>query len=87
MGFAATHRSAFMWPWEEPPHSIASGILDDETTTGWPLRGMQATGGTAVVVDEATLAGPATWPAGGRRAASATGASGLAGVIELQRQG
>ena len=27
----ASHRSQFMWPWEEPPHSVASGILDDET--------------------------------------------------------
>lgn len=89
LGFAATHRSAFMWPWEEPPHSIASGILDDETYD-WlaVLRGMQATGGTAVVVDEATLARArdlAQQVAG--VPASATGASGLAGVIELQRQG
>jgi hypothetical protein len=28
---AAADRAAFMWPWETPPHSIASGILDDET--------------------------------------------------------
>ena len=29
--YAAAHRSAFMWPWEETPLSIAEGILDDET--------------------------------------------------------
>jgi threonine synthase len=46
-----------MWPWEEPPHSVASGILDDETYD-WlaVLRGMAATGGdSAVVADEDTL--------------------------------
>ena len=29
--FASTHRSEFMWPWEEEPTSVAHGILDDET--------------------------------------------------------
>ena len=28
---AQTHRSEFMWPWEETPASVAHGILDDET--------------------------------------------------------
>jgi threonine synthase len=53
---AAGHRSAFMWPWEAVPHSVATGILDDETYD-WlaVLRGMNATGGTTVVVDEPTL--------------------------------
>jgi threonine synthase len=34
-----------MWPWEEPPHSVASGILDDETYD-WlaVLRGVVAPG-------------------------------------------
>ena len=52
----ATHRSEFMWPWEEEPHSIAHGILDDETYD-WlaVVRGMLETGGSPVVVDEATL--------------------------------
>ena len=31
VAYAAHHRSAFMWPWESEPHSIAHGILDDET--------------------------------------------------------
>ena len=86
---AATHRSHFMWPWEAPPHSIASGILDDETYD-WlaVLRGMAASGGSAVVADEDTLAQArdlAQDVAG--IAASATGAAGLAGVLQLQRQG
>ena len=47
------HRSEFMWPWETEPHSVAHGILDDETYD-WlaVVEGMLATGGTPVVVDE-----------------------------------
>ncbi len=89
MRYAIAHRSAFMWPWETPPHSIASGILDDETYD-WAacLRGMAATGGTSVLADEATL----------RRAnelahettkipVTATGSAGLAGLMQLRRDG
>ena len=56
LAYAASHRSQFMWPWEEPPRSVASGILDDETYD-WlaVLRGVAATGGSTVVVDEVTL--------------------------------
>jgi threonine synthase len=86
---AAGHRSQFMWPWETPPHSIATGILDDETYD-WlaVLRGMASTGGSAVVADEDTLAqahDQAQNLAG--VAASATGSAGLAGVLQLQREG
>jgi threonine synthase len=89
LAYAAAHRSQFMWPWEEPPHSVASGILDDETYD-WlaVLRGVAATGGSTVVVDEDTL----------RQAnrlvleatpiqPSHTGSAGLAGLLQLQRQG
>ena len=31
LAYAARHRSDFMWPWEAEPHSVAHGILDDET--------------------------------------------------------
>jgi threonine synthase len=87
--YAAAHRPAFMWPWEEVPHSVASGILDDETYD-WlaVLRGMAATRGTTVVVDEPTLvqahrlARDATGIA-----VSATGSAGLAGVLQLRRDG
>ncbi len=53
---AATHRSEFMWPWESEPRSIATGILDDETYD-WlaVVEAMLATGGSPLVVDEATL--------------------------------
>ncbi len=89
LAYAASHRSQFMWPWEEPPHSVASGILDDETYD-WlaVLRGVAATGGGTAVVDEDTL----------RQAnrlvhettaikPSHTGSAGLAGLLQLQRQG
>jgi threonine synthase len=86
---AATHRSAFMWPWEEAPHSIAEGILDDETYD-WlaVLRGMAATGGAAVVADEATLEEANRV---GRESTgipvSHTGSAGLAGLMCLRRDG
>ena len=79
----AHHRSAYMWPWESEPHSIAGGILDDETYD-WlaVVRGMLATGGSPLVVDEATLAEANDLA----RAATGidvdhTGSSGLAGLI------
>jgi threonine synthase len=55
--YAATHRSEFMWPWETPPSSIATGILDDETYD-WlaVVEGMLLSGGYPVVVSEDTLA-------------------------------
>jgi threonine synthase len=87
--YAAGHRSQFMWPWEEPPHSLASGILDDETYD-WlaVLRGVAATGGSTVVVDEDTLqkANRLAYENTAVRP-SHTGSAGLAGLLQLQRQG
>jgi threonine dehydratase len=87
--WAAAHRPACMWPWEEVPHSMASGILDDETYD-WlaVLRGMAATGGSTVVVDETTLeeAHRLARDTTGN-AVSATGSAGLAGVLQLRRDG
>lgn len=85
----ARHRSAYMWPWEAEPVSIAHGILDDETYD-WQavVRAMLATGGTPTVVDEATLAEAETL---GRDTtgidADATGTAGLAGLLDLLRRG
>lgn len=54
--YAATHRSEFMWPWESEPHSVAHGILDDETYDWFAVvSGMLRTGGRPRVVDEACL--------------------------------
>ncbi|HYN58783.1 MAG TPA: hypothetical protein VET87_04415, partial [Rubrivivax sp.] len=79
----------FMWPWEEPPHSVASGILDDETYD-WlaVLRGVAATGGSSVVVDEDTLqqANRSVYETTAIEP-SHTGSAGLAGLLQLQRQG
>ena len=53
---AATHRSAYMWPWETEPRSIAHSILDDETYDWMAVcEEMIRTGGYPVVVDEDTL--------------------------------
>ncbi len=86
---ASHHRSAFMWPWEEEPRSVAHGILDDETYD-WlaVVEGMLETGGEALVVDEPSL-----------EAANAlarettgidvdhTGSAGLAGLLDLRARG
>jgi threonine dehydratase len=86
---AARDRGAYMWPWETEPVSVAHGILDDETYD-WlaVVRAMLATGGRALVVDEATLCeaellgGDATGID-----ADATGTAGLAGLLESARHG
>ncbi len=86
---AAGRRSTVMWPWEEPPHSIAGGILDDETYD-WRslLAAMHRSGGRPVVVDDALLAEANEL---GRAVtgidADATGTAGLAGVLALARSG
>ena len=74
-----------MWPWETPGHSIATGILDDETYD-WVavVRGMSASGGSPVVVSEEELA-EARQIAGAN--VSATGAAGLAGLLHLRVSG
>jgi threonine synthase len=87
--FAAHHRSAFMWPWEEAPRSIAHGILDDETYD-WlaVVEGMLETGGKALVVDEQTLEDA---NALARETTGIdvdhTGSAGLAGLLALRATG
>ena len=86
---AATHRSLYMWPWEREPESIAHGILDDETYDWMEiLRGMLTTGGFPIEVDEELLReSRALVRRHSRVVADATGSSGLAGLIQLQRAG
>jgi len=87
--YAAAHRSEFMWPWETVPHSLAHGILDDETYD-WlaVVEAMLATGGQALVVNEEEIAEANTL---GIEATGIevdpTGSAGLAGLIQLCRQG
>ncbi len=86
---AARHRSAFMWPWEEEPRSVAGGILDDETYD-WlaVVRGMLESGGYPIVVDEPTLVeANETGRATTGIDVDPTGSAGLAGLIELTRRG
>jgi threonine dehydratase len=86
---AVHHRSDYMWAWETEPVSVAHGILDDETYD-WAVvvRGMLLTGGRLVVVDEATLeaANALALPLAGIDA-DHTGTAGLAGLIQLTRDG
>jgi threonine synthase len=89
MAEAAVHRSAFMRPWETQPHSVAAGILDDETYD-WRavVEGMLATGGRPLVAGEDTLV-QASRLAVDRTGigVDATGSAGLAGLLELRRCG
>jgi threonine synthase len=86
---AAAHRSAYMWPWEDEPKSIATGILDDETYD-WRavVRGMLATGGRPVVVDEETLTEANDMAVDTTEIpVDPTGSSGLAGLLALRAEG
>jgi len=84
---AGRHRSAFMWPWEQEPHSVAHGIIDDETYD-WRacVAGMLTSGGGPLVASEATfeeanvLARDTTGID-----VDHTGSAGLAGLLELVR--
>jgi hypothetical protein len=78
-----------MWPWEEEPRSIARGILDDETYDWLAIvKGMLASQGLPLVVDEDTLREA---NALARKTTSInvchTGSAGLAGLLQLQRDG
>ncbi len=86
---AARHRSAFMEPWPEEPKSIAHGILDDETYDWLALvEGMARSGGDALVAGEESLreANAIAREATGILV-SHTGSAGLAGLIEMFREG
>jgi threonine synthase len=89
LGYAATHRPEFMWPWEQEPHSVAHGILDDETYDWLAVaRAMLASGGRPLVVDEATLLEAARLARDTTGIdADETGTSGLAGLLALAREG
>jgi threonine dehydratase len=86
---ARKHRSEFMRPWEETPRSVAHGILDDETYDWLAIvKGMLASHGTALVVDEELLreAHALSREATGIPVCH-TGSAGLAGLMQLRREG
>ena len=86
---AATHPGDFMWPWEQEPTSAATGILDDVTYDWLPLlRQTRATGGEPLVVPERRIL--EAYEIGRSATAipvSATGTSGLAGLLHHRPEG
>ena len=87
--YAAGHRAEFMWPWETVPHSLAHGILDDETYD-WlaVVEAMLASGGEAVVVNEEEIASANSLAVECTGiAVDETGSAGLAGLAQLCRRG
>ncbi len=89
VAYAASHRSEFMWPWESVPHSLAHGILDDETYDWVALvEAMLETGGKALVVDEDEIASANSLGAETTGIkVDPTGSAGLAGLVQLSREG
>jgi len=85
---AARHRSAYMWPWESEPKSIATGILDDETYD-WVavVGGMLKSGGLPVVVGEELLVEANEMGKAAGFGVDPTGSSGLAGLLDLRERG
>ena len=78
--------SDLMWPWESEPHSLADGILDDETYD-WigVVEGMADTGGSPVVASEMSVV--AAYNMAHQLTSinvSPTGAAGLAGLLEYR---
>jgi len=87
--YAVSHRSEFMWPWETVPHSLAHGILDDETYDWVALvEAMLHTGGRALVVneDEISQANAVAIETTGIQV-DETGSAGLAGLVQLCGRG
>lgn len=89
LAWAAARRSDYMWPWETPPHSVAHGILDDETYDWLAIvRGTLESGGWPVVVsEERLLEANALGKAKTGVPVDPTGSSGLAGLLELRATG
>jgi threonine dehydratase len=85
MTVAVAHADELMWPWEETPHSVAHGIVDD-VTYDWlaVVEGMLRSGGSPVVVSEDELLRANELA---RRLTSIdadhTGTAGLAGLMHL----
>lgn len=85
----AQHRSQFMKPLSCEPHSIATGILDDETYDWRTLIENALANQTApITCSEERLS--EAWKLGNRVCesnVSATGTAGLAGLLELKARG
>jgi len=76
-----------MIPWEEP-HSLADGILDDETYDWLSLvEAMRVSGGRPVVVSEAAVVEAVTVARDAGLSVSPTGAAGVAALVEGAQSG
>jgi threonine dehydratase len=85
---AGSRWSDCMWAWEEEPHSLADGILDDETYD-WIgiLNGMSDTGGSPVVASEdAVIRAHEMASRFTDISVSPTGSAGLAGVLQIRNE-
>ncbi|MDH3707867.1 MAG: pyridoxal-phosphate dependent enzyme [Acidimicrobiia bacterium] len=86
---ARARRSEVMWPWEQTPHSIATGILDDETYD-WAsaVEAMLSSGGEALVVGDDLIAeANELVRAHTDLTPSFTGSAGVAGLLARHRAG
>ena len=77
----------YMWAWEEEPHSIAHGILDDITYDWFKvMQGMLRTGGVPVTVTEQELQKANILAKDVTKInVDYTGSSGFAGYIKLKK--
>ena len=83
---AANQRDAFMSPWEDP-HSVAFGILDDETYDWVALcEAMQTSGGSTHLVQDETICEAKEIVERMGVPVCHTGAAGLAGLLEHRRR-
>lgn len=87
----ATEKQRFMWPWDATgaPHSLAEGILDDETYD-WRdvMLGVLETGGIACVATETQVAAAnALCQQHTSMSPSHTGSAALAGLLHLTESG
>ncbi len=80
---AAAAPEHYMWPWEQEPHSLATGILDDVTYDWLPLlRRTRESGGQPIVVPESAIEQAyAMANANTEISVSATGSAGFAGLL------
>jgi len=80
---AARNRADYMKPWPAEPHSIAHGILDDETYDWLALvEAMATTDGDVLVVSEDRLRQANRLGTEAGYAVSHTGSAGLAGLMD-----
>ena len=77
-----------MWPWEEEPRSIATGILDDETYDWRAVVDRHAHHRRPAARGDRGAPGPGARPGSpAGHAVDPTGSAGLAGLLDLVADG